>query len=59
METEAGMLCIGCLERRLGRQLTPDDFMAAPINDDPMASRLRDRLGLPPVSPRRRRWMRS
>lgn len=27
-----GMLCIGCLEARLGRQLEPYDFMEAPIN---------------------------
>jgi hypothetical protein len=26
-------LCIGCLEWRLGRRLTPDDFTAAPVND--------------------------
>ncbi|QHO75998.1 hypothetical protein ACH79_28695 [Bradyrhizobium sp. CCBAU 051011] len=27
MEPMAGCLCIGCLERRLGRMLTPKDFM--------------------------------
>jgi len=27
-----GMLCIWCLERRLGRVLTKDDFTAAPVN---------------------------
>ena len=27
-----GMLCIGCLENRLGRQLTASDFTDAPIN---------------------------
>lgn len=26
------MLCIGCLENRLGRQLVPSDFTDAPIN---------------------------
>jgi hypothetical protein len=26
MEPWAGCLCIGCLEKRLGRQLTPEDF---------------------------------
>jgi hypothetical protein len=26
-------LCIGCLERRLGRQLTPDDFTEVAINE--------------------------
>lgn len=29
---EKGMLCIGCLENRLGRQLTASDFTDAPIN---------------------------
>jgi hypothetical protein len=28
-----GMLCIGCLEVRLGRRLTPADFTDSPIND--------------------------
>ncbi len=27
-----GLLCIGCLESRLGRQLYEDDFTDAPIN---------------------------
>lgn len=27
-----GMLCIGCLEGRLGRRLTADDFTDAPTN---------------------------
>jgi len=27
-----GMLCVGCFETRLGRELTPDDFSDAPIN---------------------------
>ena len=27
-----GMLCIGCLEDRLGRLLTKDDFTDAPVN---------------------------
>lgn len=27
-----GMLCIGCIERRLGRRLTPFDFKDAQIN---------------------------
>lgn len=29
---KSGMLCIGCLENRLGRQLTPADFLDAPLN---------------------------
>jgi hypothetical protein len=28
-----GMLCIGCLEARLGRRLMAHDFIDAPIND--------------------------
>ena len=44
-----GMLCIGCLERRLGRTLTASDFIDAPINNlrPPrwkISDRLRDRL---------------
>lgn len=44
------MLCIGCLEDRLGRALTPEDFTGAPINTDPedalwqRSDRLRNRL---------------
>lgn len=29
---ERGMLCIGCVEERLGRTLTASDFTDAPIN---------------------------
>jgi hypothetical protein len=28
-----GMLCVGCIEFRLGRRLTPEDFTDAPVND--------------------------
>jgi hypothetical protein len=41
------ILCIGCLEQRLGRRLVASDFQDAPINDlaDPTISpRMRDRL---------------
>lgn len=27
------ILCIGCLEQRIGRTLTSDDFLDAPVND--------------------------
>lgn len=27
-----GMLCIGCLEVRIGRELTPEDFPSIPVN---------------------------
>lgn len=40
-------LCIGCLEKRIGRTLTAFDFTDAPVNDpnDPyIPARLRDRL---------------
>ena len=39
-----GMLCIGCLEARLARRLVPRDFVAAPINGEPMSERLRARI---------------
>lgn len=32
MTTHGGMLCVGCLEGRLGRELHPSDFSGAPIN---------------------------
>jgi hypothetical protein len=39
-------LCIGCLEERLGRRLTPEDFLDCPLNHRPSQSaRLNDRLG--------------
>ena len=31
--TRSGYLCIGCLERRLRRRLTPADFTDAGVND--------------------------
>jgi hypothetical protein len=42
-----GMLCVGCLENRLGRRLKKDDFTDAHINNPrlyPMSDRLRNRL---------------
>lgn len=43
-----GLLCIGCLECRLGRELQSADFTDAPLNDSdfpwPKSDRLRDRL---------------
>ena len=39
-------LCIGCLEARLGRTLTPEDFVDTPLNRmEPRSDRLRSRLG--------------
>lgn len=41
----SGMLCIGCLEKRLGRTLAHTDFTDAPVNFmGPFSMRLRDRL---------------
>jgi hypothetical protein len=40
---EDGFLCIGCLETRLGRMLTPTDFIDAPVND-PNDGQSTDRL---------------
>ncbi len=41
-----GMLCIGCLENRLGRELTREDFTDAPINEIfTYSDRLKNRLG--------------
>ncbi len=44
-------LCIGCLERRLGRRLTSADFTDAPINQPSPANtpRLASRLASKPV----------
>jgi hypothetical protein len=41
------ILCIGCLEARLNRKLTRDDFIDAPINNpdsEYMSERLLDRI---------------
>jgi hypothetical protein len=42
-----GMLCVGCLENRLGRELNGTDFTRAPINCGiffGQSERLRERL---------------
>ncbi len=43
-----GMLCIDCLETRLGRKLTKSDFTKAPINTgkEVRTAKLRNRLAL-------------
>lgn len=33
IDRRGGMLCVGCLEARLGRRLTAADFTAVPVND--------------------------
>src|SRR5436190_18517264 len=43
MEPWGGCLCIGCLEKRLGRRLKPKDFLRDhPFNSLPGTPRLRD-----------------
>lgn len=43
-----GQMCIGCLEKRIGRKLTRADFMDVPLNDPDgfpgRSRRLQDRL---------------
>lgn len=44
---KSGMLCIGCLERRIGRKLISEDFPFLPINYPDFfdqSDRLKDRL---------------
>ena len=46
MEPMGGCLCIGCLEKRLGRRLKPKDFKRNhPFNQVPGTARLLDRQG--------------
>ena len=48
-DKSAFFLCIGCLEKRLDRTLTPADFNDAPLNYWPgfqRSPRLRNRLGI-------------
>lgn len=48
MTSNGGMLCIGCLESRLDRDLTPSDFTDALLNSMRFmrSAHLRHRLGL-------------
>jgi hypothetical protein len=50
------ILCIGCLEARIGRTLIACDFTDVPVNDpaNRMSDRLRDRLQRQEGGPRRR-----
>jgi hypothetical protein len=46
LEGMGGCLCIGCLEKRIGRRLKPDDFEAGhPFNSLPGTRRLLKRRG--------------
>lgn len=44
------MLCVGCVEKRLGRELTPEDFSYCLLNEEeysqPRSDRLKNRMGL-------------
>lgn len=45
--SKVGMLCVGCLETRIGRQLKASDFTSAHINNPKlydMTDRLRNRI---------------
>lgn len=43
---QRGILCIGCLEDRVGRELTTEDFIEAPVNYTlDKSERLLSRLG--------------
>ena len=49
LEKRDGMVCIGCLETRLGRLLTPSDFTGCPLNEEGFgqkSDRFKNRLGL-------------
>jgi len=43
MQPYGGCLCIGCLEKRIGRQLRPKDFARHPFNTMPGTERLLQR----------------
>jgi hypothetical protein len=45
MEPWGGVLCVGCLEQRIGRRLTPDDFPDRALNNLPGTDRLLERQG--------------
>lgn len=46
---DKGMLCIKCVEQRLGRKLAPEDFSYCPLNEEeysqPRSDRLKNRMG--------------
>lgn len=45
---EDEFLCVGCLEKRLGRRLVPEDFPASALNNQDFrqqSARLRERVG--------------
>jgi hypothetical protein len=49
LSSQDGMLCIGCIERRIGRRLERADFAAVKMNHPkvfPMSQRLLERIGV-------------
>lgn len=58
-DDDLGMLCIGCIEKKLGRELSPEDFSECPLNTEEDRSRSeryaqrlahdRQAKGLPPL----------
>ena len=46
---DRGMLCVSCVEKRLDRKLTPDDFSECALNEkeypQPRSDRLKNRMG--------------
>jgi hypothetical protein len=50
---QKGYLCIGCLEQRLGRTLTADDFADLPVNEPHLLEtrRITSRKMRPPHPP--------
>ena len=40
VEPDGGMLCVGCVEKRLGATLGTDDFSEAPLKGPPWSERL-------------------
>lgn len=48
VQTTKGMLCVGCIETRLGRQLVAADFPQVSVNSpsyEPKSLRLLNRMG--------------
>ena len=50
MEPMGGCLCVGCLEKRLGRRLRPKDFTRHPFNTMPGTKRLTERRTAGPAA---------
>ena len=50
MEPMGGCLCVGCLEKRLGRPLRPKDFTRHPFNTMPGTKRLTERRTAGPAA---------